>query len=305
MPMPVWDSSPETAPGIAVPGDKKRSTGVLKDFWCFVLRPQNEKVGFSLPVKILNLVKLYFFALLMMIPLGILIFVCCFFLGIEPPDLDLPPSFGTVVLLIGILSLLEELVFRLPLRFTPLNLAFTFGTIAFIVSGLLLDPLGLPVLVFWAAVLGIGGAVIGLTFPALRGPKVQPVIAGVYRRHFATLFYTVNLLFALLHIFNYDYHPRLWLGALVLITPQLLGGLVLSYLRIRQGFLWSTIYHIIWNYLFIVPMYGFPVLGLSLILLLLFAGLGAKIVIMYGRANRLASGEYRENADRSLLDVDS
>lgn len=304
MPIPVWNAKPGTVPGEVISDRESTAGGVLKDFWGFILHPRSEKPGCSWPVRILNLVKLYFFALLMMIPLGIMVLVVCHALGISGPDLELPSSFSTVLILIGIMSVLEEMIFRLPLRYTPQNLAVAVGTIALLTGGNWLGRLELPAMGFWAGIIGIAVGTGGLIFVILRQPKVYRLVNGFYQKRFAFLLHGATLLFGLLHIVNYDYRPGLWLFALVLTAPQIFGGLVLSYLRIRQGFFWSTIYHICWNYFFIISLYGSAGIALGFLGLLFIAGIGSKIAIKYGSIPGIG-GDPSGSGEEKTLDAKS
>ncbi len=58
--------------------------------------------------------------------------------------------------------------------------------------------------------------------------------------YFAFLFYVVTLLFAFLHIFNFDLSGAQWLLAPLLVLPQLVLGLYLGFVRMKHG-IWASI----------------------------------------------------------------
>ncbi len=68
-----------------------------------------------------------------------------------------------------------------------------------------------------------------------------------YRRWFPWVFHLASLLFAGVHLYNFNLHQTpLWLMPL-LVLPQWLTGLVLSWLRIKRGIGASMLLHAIFN----------------------------------------------------------
>ncbi len=65
---------------------------------------------------------------------------------------------------------------------------------------------------------------------------VQPV--NFFAASFPYIFYISAVTFGVIHIFNYEHHSLLQL--LPMIIPQIIGGLILGYVRLRFG-LWSAI----------------------------------------------------------------
>ena len=61
-----------------------------------------------------------------------------------------------------------------------------------------------------------------------------------FSRAFPLIFYAMAVLFALVHLANYD---RITLAAVPLVLPQFWAGLVLGYLRQRVGLLGSIAAH--------------------------------------------------------------
>ena len=60
--------------------------------------------------------------------------------------------------------------------------------------------------------------------------------------------YTLAILFGLFHLMNYSNDEILFfcLGPII-VGSQLIGGLILSYTRIKLGFIWSVIQHGLFN----------------------------------------------------------
>lgn len=65
--------------------------------------------------------------------------------------------------------------------------------------------------------------------------------------------YSSSLLFGLIHISNYENNQWLFYVLIpVIVSSQSLGGFVLAYLRLREGFLWSMMAHALFNATFIL-----------------------------------------------------
>ncbi|KEY20324.1 CPBP family intramembrane glutamic endopeptidase [Kaistella antarctica] len=72
---------------------------------------------------------------------------------------------------------------------------------------------------------------------------------------FPYLVYIPTLIFGFLHLGNFNNDNALFyiLSPLVILS-QLFGGLVISFIRVRLNFFYSTFYHFIWNFLFAIAV---------------------------------------------------
>lgn len=85
--------------------------------------------------------------------------------------------------------------------------------------------------------------------------RIQQWLHKGWDRSYAGFFYFVAILFALLHLFNYELSWKIVLLSPLLVLPQFLGGLVIGYLRIRQGFVWGFLLHFLYNFTFLaIPL---------------------------------------------------
>lgn len=75
--------------------------------------------------------------------------------------------------------------------------------------------------------------------------------ADFFQRHIAAYFYLSSIIFGLIHLTNYTNMPPLWMAPL-LVAPQLVGGLIFGYIRIRMGFWWAVLAHLLTNLLFTI-----------------------------------------------------
>lgn len=120
-----------------------------------------------------------------------------------------------------IVPFVEELIFRLPLRYQT-------------------NP-----------VVGVAR----LLTPATT-PDVDAALAADRRaswdRHFPKVFYALTLLFAFVHLSNYpDWSTALLLVSPLLVAPQFVMGCIAGFLRVRYGFVWAFLLHALHNALLI------------------------------------------------------
>jgi membrane protease YdiL (CAAX protease family) len=145
------------------------------------------------------------------------------FLGIDNLEnananlLEMP--FGKM-LLIGVITipLLEEILFRFPMKYERNYL--------------------LHLLI----------AAVGLFAPAKHRSAILANARSLWSRFFGLFFYGMTLVFAFAHLNNYVDAEKLLIWSPFLIFTQFLTGLVLGYIRIRFGLLWSWGYHALFNF---------------------------------------------------------
>lgn len=149
-----------------------------------------------------------------------------------------------LALSVVVAPLLEESTFRLILtRFIP-KLAIGVGVLMWFT---LLVP---PVTLIQLALLAPGTALVVAGIVASRSAATETRIAGGWQHHFGWVFYGSALLFGAIHLYNYDLGSpdalELTLAPL-LIAPQIVGGLVLGYVRVRLGFWYAVANHAAFN----------------------------------------------------------
>lgn len=149
------------------------------------------------------------------------------------------------LLLIGVVfaPLLEETTFRLALtRFAP-GLVAASGVL--MVLTVLDVPLGLGIAL---AVPSVGLVVLAVV--AGRSDRMGAAVSSWWDRRFAFVFFGSAAIFGLIHIANYDFASP---GALdvalapLLIAPQMVGGVILGYVRVRLGFWYAVANHAAFN----------------------------------------------------------
>ncbi|WP_333851833.1 CPBP family intramembrane glutamic endopeptidase [Epilithonimonas sp.] len=78
-----------------------------------------------------------------------------------------------------------------------------------------------------------------------------------WNSNYRFFFYFFVITFGLLHASNYENKitATFLIVSFFITLSQLSGGLVMGYLRLKFGFIWGYIYHIIWNFVFLVGSY--------------------------------------------------
>ncbi|MBI2448427.1 CPBP family intramembrane metalloprotease [Candidatus Microgenomates bacterium] len=173
-------------------------------------------------------------------------------------EADYRPIYYILVVLIGA-PVMEELTFRLGLRFSFYNLAFAliFLCIAFFEElrtwiasvdigwGWLItvfsDPYDwiiAPIMITIVLVLGF------LLAKTMKRFLNEQKIRSFYQKRFGYIFYISAILFGLDHLSNFSNFSNFWFLIPFFILPQATGGLILGFLRMRYGFKYAILGHI-------------------------------------------------------------
>lgn len=62
--------------------------------------------------------------------------------------------------------------------------------------------------------------------------------------------YSSALSFALAHLVNYTFDSDWHFISILLVLPQLIAGLVMTFIRVRFNFIYGILFHMLWNLLF-------------------------------------------------------
>jgi len=210
------------------------------------------------------LARLFLLDLLAIIAFGTIILTVASF-GIEFPEnlnstLGLDPQ--TVLLLVIVAPILEEIAFRSWLSGRP-GILFA---LLWAGAGTILEEIafrswlsGRPGILF--ALLWAGAGIAGLTilgsgagfagpFVALAGLVVAVMMLvalrgrpplPIFERHFAYFFWASAVLFAAVHLANYEEGALAIL--LPLLVPQFVVGTLAGYIRVQCGLIWSIALH--------------------------------------------------------------
>lgn len=221
----------------------------------------NEIVGFvrnpecvkdlekSTKFKVYDTIGLFVVKILFLIPTAVLIGLLH-----DPENLakaSLAERFSPLMLLlitVVILPVVEEVGFRLSLKFKPIYLALSLGVFLYYL---------LTKAVFYTKITavdesfvtraGVAVAMVVLLYPLLSMKPIREKMAQFWESNFRTIYYLSCVLFAVIHIFNYELN---WMNLvfLPLITlPQLMSGIISGYTRITFGFQYPMLFHMATN----------------------------------------------------------
>ncbi len=138
--------------------------------------------------------------------------------------------------------LMEELAFRLWLVYKPLYVFISLWIIAIFMYGAL-SQIGL--LVAGYSLLGLATLITVLMLTFRQTTAI--LLERLYLQHYGWVFYGASILFALMHLINFDTERHILLMAPLLVLPQFLLGLLLGYLRIQLGIVWAIALHGVYN----------------------------------------------------------
>lgn len=228
----------------------------IRDFFAFLRRPHAERIVASLKQKLLILAAIVALDILFGFVANLFATSVESLIPVESDhvmqeDSELLRFMQTIGILV--IPLLEELGFRLWLA--P-NLFFLFVSFALVtvqfapvpfadllIAAGLREAAPLVKIVFYVVI----GALITLFFwiRDRRGHRY----ADFFRRHVGVYYYFSSLLFGFIHLTNYA-SLSAWWYAPILILPQIIGGFIFGYARIRLGFLYAVLAHMLINLLF-------------------------------------------------------
>ena len=154
------------------------------------------------------------------------------------------------MILIGVLILpiLEEVAFRLSLRFKPINLALSTSVFSYyILSKVVCQTRLSDVSDHFKERVFISIFVFALSYLCYQLPIVSKALISFWERNFRWVLYSFCIYFAAAHIFNYELTLTTILFMPLIILPKLISALCYGYIRINYGFVYSITLHLSWN----------------------------------------------------------
>lgn len=135
--------------------------------------------------------------------------------------------FGVLAMIVLIGPFLEELIFRLPMKY---NRNFLLRFIVYM---------------------------MGLKRTEEKKELLEFNAKRAWRKFFWIFFYLMSSIFAFAHIFNYPDFKHLLIWSPILTLTQFFSGMIMGYIRIRFGFIWGWYYHALHNMLVIFLLMAF------------------------------------------------
>jgi hypothetical protein len=214
---------------------------IIVEFIRFILKPNAELVLIRFYKKLLNFFILLICSLIIVYGLTI---VLQMFIN-QPASKVNDLSFAKLILFALLLApLFEELVFRLSLIYSKLNLSIS---LSLAIASIITSVFDIRLLTWF------GGVTFFLAFCVLyivlnNLTTFQIKIEGFWEKYFILVFYILTFLFGIFHMANYQLNSFSALTlAFVFSIPQIIGALFLGFVRIRLGFIWAVILHVLFN----------------------------------------------------------
>jgi hypothetical protein len=221
---------------------------VFKDFWTFFKNPNLiEQIEID---SISHFLKLAWNSILIILIIDV---VCGIFISTPLRFYNLYPSVKiseiknlNILYIALLLPVLEELLFRLPLRSSIINIVIMAGIIFFIFlrSCFLINVL----LALFCSIL----LVLSLYFILKKKSPFSEIVLFFFEKNFRILFYSQALLFGFLHLTNYNLDFNLFYLFPFVAISYIFIGFFWGYLRVRysSGIYLCIVSHIVVNSLY-------------------------------------------------------
>jgi hypothetical protein len=231
---------------------------ILRSFSAFIRNPSSANEELLKPSKSLVLVIL---ALVAIVLVSLLTSIVRYhlienheFLNDKLRSRVMTPGFSIYILVVLFAPIFEELAFRLGLRFSKLNIVISLSLVVTEILKIILghfSPSDQEVtwLFYYLFDIFIFAAVFIMVYNIL-WKYAEGFFVKAYSQYFCWIIYTVAMLFALLHLNNYDFQYltfSTFFGFVLIVFVQFSRALILSFIRLRSGILWSIFVHILIN----------------------------------------------------------
>ncbi len=162
------------------------------------------------------------------------------------------PEVNSIILFFGVaafLPLIEEILLRLNLKISKLNIAVFFSVLAALTIKLIFLR-GIQVYIYLVAIPIFAPIYYIINRSNLPLHKIEIF----WRSHFKYIFHFSAIAFGMLHLFNFE-TIKWWMIVIspLLIAPQIIVGYILGYIRMKHGFIYCWLIHSTIN-LFVVML---------------------------------------------------
>ncbi len=226
---------------------------IRKEIQKYLKNPDIDKHDFEiLAEKIFSFLRVFLNYFLIVFGISIITGILRIAFRIEyiPNDLD-----DLTFVLINILAfpVLEETAFRLSLVYKRLNLTLStllifYYSISILLAGSVIDISNEIILR-----VGLSVFVAILVYLILGIKTVGTRVNHFWNKHRKIVLYTLLLFFTFRHLDFYALKPVVLILSPILLLPQFVGGIFLSFTRIRFGFIYAILLHTMINILAFAP----------------------------------------------------
>jgi hypothetical protein len=151
-------------------------------------------------------------------------------------------------LLIGciLIPLLEESVFRLPLKFKPLYLGIAIAIMSWVFINKVNLIYGDSESIIYRVLSFLTAIPLGM-LSFYYAKKHSEYLRIFWQNNFRFIFYASILLFGLSHVANLDIPSKNIYYMPIIILPWFIGGYITGFIRIKYGFIFGVLYHGLFN----------------------------------------------------------
>lgn len=219
---------------------------LFRDIRSFIKNPLlQEKTDKPTHFKIYDTIGLFIVKMVCLIP------VVLFFAVVYDPESVQSASMAErftplMMLLVGgfILPLVEEVAFRLSLRFKPIFLALSLAVFLYYILSKWVFSAKISAVDDTFLIRGGISLIFGLLlFPIFNYPYIKAALSRFWENNFRFIYYGSCLVFAWIHLAKYEI---IWLNVLllpILTLPQLFSAFINGYTRVAFGFQYPLLFH--------------------------------------------------------------
>lgn len=219
---------------------------LFKEIFNFIKNPNLEKnLEKPTKLKIYDTIGLFFLKIIFLIPV-----VLFFGLVYDPENVgitNISERFTPLLfLLVGgvIIPFIEEVAFRLSLKFNPNYFALTSSVLSFYILTKAIFGTKMSVIDESFIVRVVISILVGvIVYPVVNVERFKEKLTIFWKLHFRSIYYTSCLIFAWIHITMYEVNLTNILLLPILTLPQLMDALTLGYIRVSFGFQYPLLFH--------------------------------------------------------------
>jgi hypothetical protein len=223
---------------------------IIKDFVLFLKDPSpKSQIEIKSPSSFIRLVWRSFLIILFFnLIVFLLISIPLKYFNLFPSQMDLNFSFYIILKISILLPIIEELIFRLPLRISKLNLAISSTLIFF----LILNKFN----TYLALLISIAIFIILILFINIK-PNTYKWVEDFYSKHFLYIYYFQAFIFGFLHLTNYKLDFRYFYFFPLFIISYIISGCFFGYIRLKytNGIFLCISTHIFINSIYCLLLY--------------------------------------------------
>ncbi|TFD96825.1 hypothetical protein E2605_08380 [Dysgonomonas capnocytophagoides] len=204
-----------------------------RSLFLFLIKPNIPISNEHLDLKhtFYNIIQGYLLTLFFIFIIALTIGMPLKLMGLIPPrKIIVTPSIQNIFLMSIIGPIIEELIFRLPLRYKPQYIIISLSLFLFLIGRKLIGIEIVSVIVF----INIG--VLYYFFYIKKSLNLNSKFNNFWAEHFSFVFYFYTLSFGLLHISSYT--NMIWVHYILapfIVSVQLVMGAFVGYIRVRYN----------------------------------------------------------------------